>query len=1152
VDGADSPLTMAADLLRQAEQSADPRDASQVIGLLEGGKAADRYPDAGATYWTVLGMAYYLLFERTGDGTALRESVSAFRTVADGIARADPRWPSCASNLANTLVDVFAVTGSAAALTEAVALLRAARAAMPPDDPNLPTCLLNLGRALIDLARTQDESAVWQEAIAVLREAEAASGSDADPALLSNLGNALAEDGVRSGEPARLAEAVTMFGDALALTPPGSPYRYVHLTNLGNALTGQFEITGDRLLLDRAVAAHRDALAALSAGAADTASCLSNLAKPLVRRYEFTGDPDALAEAVAALREAVALTPQESAGRAPRLLNLGTALSTRFARSGQPDDLNEAIAALREALAGLPRRHAERPTAQSALGEALTRSFELTGDPARLEEAVRLLRESVAGTGPEHWAFGLRLFNLAGALMRRFEHVRHLATLDEAIEVARHAVQVTPDGHPSHAMRLSGLGSALDARHIHSGGEQDLADAIAAHRRAVTVSKPDDPQRGIRLSSLGIALLRAYLASQDRIDLDDATTALRTAVSSASDDDPNRAGFRSNLANALRQRFDLDGQDSDADEAVDLLELAAQDAGPGHPNQGAYQFNLGAVHRSRFRHGGDPGQARKAAMAFLAGARAATAPSLIRATAAVNAGRIAAEAGLASIADEGFSAAVGLLGRLAWRGLPRVDQEELLRRFAGVASDAAAWALERGDRERAVELVEQGRGVLLAQAIDARAPRAILHDAAPDLADRLTRIDTALDRTDVSLLMAEESVPADTSASRAVAESRMALASERDAVVAEITAAGMGGLVAPARFEDLRQAARDGPVVVINVSRYRCDALTVTTSGVRPIGLDITAEDIDRRVVAFVTAVEQAEGPTPAGPDGDPAEEILDWLFHQIAEPVLRDLGLTAPRSPRDAPRLWWCPTGLLSFLPLHAARARRGGTPAVLDRVASSYTPTIRALLHARTRPPAQGATPPRALVVSIPATPGYAVLPGAAREAAMVRRRLPHAEVLSGQDATTQAVSDALNQADWIHLACHGEQDLSSPSEGRLLMYDGALTARQLARHRVPHGRLAMLSACETVRGGVELADEAITLASAIQLAGFHHVIGTLWAVGDAVAARFVDAVYGRLSADRWSAEQSARGVHLTLWELRARYASPRAWATFVHAGP
>lgn len=95
-------------------------------------------------------------------------------------------------------------------------------------------------------------------------------------------------------------------------------------------------------------------------------------------------------------------------------------------------------------------------------------------------------------------------------------------------------------------------------------------------------------------------------------------------------------------------------------------------------------------------------------------------------------------------------------------------------------------------------------------------------------------------------------------------------------------------------------------------------------------------------------------------------------------------------------------------------------------------------------------------------------------------------------------------------------------------------------------------MLSGCETVRGGLELADEAITLASAIQLAGFQHVIGTLWAVEDAVAVRFADVLYGMLAVDGMNAERSARSVHLTLWQLRGRYASPRAWGPFVHVGP
>jgi CHAT domain-containing protein len=84
-----------------------------------------------------------------------------------------------------------------------------------------------------------------------------------------------------------------------------------------------------------------------------------------------------------------------------------------------------------------------------------------------------------------------------------------------------------------------------------------------------------------------------------------------------------------------------------------------------------------------------------------------------------------------------------------------------------------------------------------------------------------------------------------------------------------------------------------------------------------------------------------------------------------------------------------------------------------------------------------------------------------------------------MSGRDATIHAVTGALDSTDWIHFICHGEQDLGSPSEGRLQMYDGPLTVRLRARQHVRRGQLAMLSGCETVRGGLELADKAITLA-------------------------------------------------------------------------
>lgn len=194
-----------------------------------------------------------------------------------------------------------------------------------------------------------------------------------------------------------------------------------------------------------------------------------------------------------------------------------------------------------------------------------------------------------------------------------------------------------------------------------------------------------------------------------------------------------------------------------------------------------------------------------------------------------------------------------------------------------------AWALERGDPERAVELAEQGRGVLLAQAIDARSPYDLLHAAAPDLADRLRRIYRELDATG--------SGDAPLGTGHRDAEHRMAVAAERDGLIEEIDARGLTHLVAPPRFADLRNAASDGPVAVVNISRYRCDALAVTSLGVQAIPLDITAEQVREHASALISDTE----------DGL-VEQIISWLAQHVVEPVTTALEL-APSS-----RLWWCP----------------------------------------------------------------------------------------------------------------------------------------------------------------------------------------------------------------------------------------------------
>jgi CHAT domain-containing protein len=115
--------------------------------------------------------------------------------------------------------------------------------------------------------------------------------------------------------------------------------------------------------------------------------------------------------------------------------------------------------------------------------------------------------------------------------------------------------------------------------------------------------------------------------------------------------------------------------------------------------------------------------------------------------------------------------------------------------------------------------------------------------------------------------------------------------------------------------------------------------------------------------------------------------------------------------------------------------------------------------------------------------------------------------------------------------------------------------LTVRDLARLRLAGVRLAYLSACDTLRTTPELADEAVHIVSALQMAGFPHVIGSLWQVDDTIGAGVARDVYGALHTANGHLDvtRTAEALHATVCALRTRYpATPSLWACQVHAGP
>jgi tetratricopeptide (TPR) repeat protein len=928
-----------------------------------------------------------------------------------------------------------------------------------------------------------------------------------DAALTSALRDL--ENAEATGDPARIDDAIKAISGSLPLMRPGHPRRPAGMRLLGMAFRMRFERSGDPADLDTAIDACEDAADALPPEDPAIASPLALLSVTLRMRFERRGSPADLRRAVALAKAALAATPYDDKLRASRFADLAQALNTSFAWSGDPPDLDEAVAAARDAIEASAAGGAGRARYLDTLAGVLRARFTVTGARSDIDGAVAASR-AAAATPPSGDPASRAKFlaNLAINLQERFGRTRDVADLDTAIEAAREAMGLLPDGHPDLPRYLSSLGNALRSRSEHpttladvSYGLTDLIEAVDVSRQAVTAAAGHGDRAGF-LSNLVNALRALYRLTGDMQSLNEAIDLARDALASIADEDVRRVAILFNLAAALRKRHTVTGDVSDLDEALSAAEQAtAIDLAP-------------------------------------AGARAHAARAW---------GDAAAAAGKWRMAVEAYATAIDLLARVAPRAAMRTDQEYWLSELTGLGSDAAACCLQAQLVERAIELEEQGRGVLLGQALDTRADFTSLADEEPELAAQFLRLTDALERPDTA----------------GGADRRRALAADLDTVIAGIRARPrFNRFLLPVQASELLAAAASGPVVVVNVSDIRSDALLVTSTDVRVVPLPaVTPRAVRDQVTTLLDALDSVRRDENGDSDAELAlTAILGWLWDTITGPVLDALNLRAPPDGDDAwPRLWWCPTGLLAFLPLHAAghhATRFDPVPlTVLDRVVSSYTPTLRALLHARRVPPVAapyGTSAP--LIVSMPRTPGNPELPGAAAEAAALKK-LFDAQLLEGEKATYDSVTAALPRARWAHFACHATSDPADPTASRLLLHDHQtrpLTVADLVRLRLDTAELAFLSACATARTGVQLADEAIHLAAACQLAGYRHVIATLWPVSDLIAVRIATSVYATLAASG-SADTAAHALHAAVRRRRNLAAEhPFTWAAYISNGP
>jgi tetratricopeptide (TPR) repeat protein len=179
------------------------------------------------------------------------------------------------------------------------------------------------------------------------------------------------------------------------------------------------------------------------------------------------------------------------------------------------------------------------------------------------------------------------------------------------------------------------------------------------------------------------------------------------------------------------------------------------------------------------------------------------------------------------------------------------------------------------------------------------------------------------------------------------------------------------------------------------------------------------------------------------------------------------------------------------------------------------------------------------RAATAPAPLTPGRTVLvagPGlrhAATEIDALHRLYPDAITLTGDDATSEQVTKALDGAALAHVAAHGRFRADQPLLSSLRLADGPLFVYHLERLNVSP-RVLVLASCDAGLSGVLPGDELTGVAACVLAQGTTTLIAPLLPVPDADTQPVMLALHRRLAAGRAPADaladvrRGASGAH------------------------
>jgi len=737
-----------------------------------------------------------------------------------------------------------------------------------------------------------------------------------------------------------LDKANLAYEKAVDITPDSDPRKPSDLRDLGNAFWYLFRLRGDTADGDKSIEAFEKAVRLTPETHPDKARHLGTLGEFYLRRLRHFSD---IEMSIQVFKDAVRLTPEDARQRPTFLYGLARSLSTRFERLEDIADINESVLATEEAIRlapdrdrhkiyyqkclastllqrfqrlrdaadinksvlifeGIAKRTPRDPGSLNDLACSLLRRFERFGDITDLDNSIMALEDAVKippvelqgaiSLTPDRQVRLKRLANLGNSLRSRFNLLGDVADINRAILVVEEAVRLAPDDFPEKYGFLGLHGACLEARFRRLNNVADINMSVLQHQEAVKLAPNDHAYKFHLLKTLGSSLLNRFIGHKDIADLNEAILAQEHALSLTPHDHPGRPSRLTGLGVSLMHRFQQLGDIADIDQSIlfigDSVECT-QDDDPAKCQRLTY---LGNTLLERYRHLHHRNDFNNAITQFSRVARSSTGPPSVRLNGAMNWARMALKND-ASHALDAYAIVINLLPRVAWLGLTITERHRLLSNIGSTVTEAAAIAIEHEKYTTAVEWLDHGRSIIWGQLLHLRTPVDELREVEPELADRLKQISHDLEHASTRNEFVDQNGRL---SMEQAAQQHRRLAKQWDDMVEKVRAVGgFEDFLRPKKLQELRNAARLGPIVVLNIDKRRCDALVITVDSDDVIHIPLDRFSYNRSQLLQHSLnklltdanVRMRGGRQVSDKGGVGFETILSELWIDVVKPVL-------------------------------------------------------------------------------------------------------------------------------------------------------------------------------------------------------------------------------------------------------------------------